>query len=340
MRTTSIVLAATFVVCLGAARSQAPVWPNFTYFVPAIAEKGAPNYVIPGPVTEDTRIGFSVSSVACLQVSSSGAGIDCSNAAGIVVTKGSTAGSSPGDTGVFAGDFGGFPVTYNNGALLMSIEGVGTVQVFAANKLHGLHASAPPTTLTLASTSFKDLGLTFTGTRRNPHIRFYVADNYYPDNSLGYYISGLQSPSIRYTPATSKKVQQLNGPCDWQTSTLTTNPIVCEPTAASPTPNAGSQVLGNDLGSSFVNSSGSLTFLFGDTIGVQLPLVTPVQQSNDIGQSTAPDCPLPPYPAGTPNCFPEFNGHDAFAIAAPNQTDPATFKLKATGDPPPLAGWQ
>ena len=57
--------AALFVVTSAIAQ---PSFPNFTYYVPAIAEKGGPVYVIPGVVTQDSIISFpSVSGQACEQ---------------------------------------------------------------------------------------------------------------------------------------------------------------------------------------------------------------------------------------------------------------------------------
>ena len=289
-----------FVFCTGLLVSSCsfaqPSFPNFTYYVPAIAKGGGPVYVIPGAVTEKSMIGFTVSGQACEQ----GSGVGCFNAAGVVTVKGSTAHLGVGQSSGFTGNIGGFTGKYKFGALLLSIEGVGTVQVFTANAAQGLGSSAPPKTLTLAPTSFAKLGF-HTFKRQNAQITFFVADNSYSDNSQGFQVN-LIAPSITYDEsAPTRKLVQVNGPCDWAAWDLGNGP--CYPTAAT---DSRSEVLGNDEGNSFVDTStGELIFLFGDTIGVQLPIKAP--------------------PLGT-NIYPEFHAADAIATA-PMPASAADFTI-------------
>ena len=138
-----VFVAVIFTACTSAAQAQAPVWPSFNYVVPAVAEHGGPVYVIPGRVDGNTTIGFRVTGAACLQ----SPGIDCVNAAGVVTVAGTTPGSKAGDAPTFQANIGGFPISAGVGALLISIEGVGTVQAFAADSANGLHGAKAPTSL-------------------------------------------------------------------------------------------------------------------------------------------------------------------------------------------------
>jgi len=281
--------------------------------------------VIPGRVDGNTTIGFTVTGAACLQ----SPGIDCVNAAGVVTVAGTTPGSKAGDAPTFQANIGGFPISAGVGALLISIEGVGTVQAFAADSANGLHGAKAPTSLTLPPTTLRDLGFGFRFPVENARITFYVADNYYPDNSAGFTILGLQSPAVSYSSQSSRKLEQLNGPCDWQTSNLENetwhgpfgpfNYFGCTPTAASRWPNTGSEVLGSDEGYSFLNRDGELMFLFGDTIGVRLPLATPVPVVQ--GQTN-------------PNTFVDYGAHDAFSLAEPFPFDPWFFQMSFRPDSP------
>jgi hypothetical protein len=271
-----------------------PKFPIYPYFVPAVAEKGGPVYVIPGTVTEKTEIGFSVSGQACEQ----GANIGCFNAAGVVTVKGSTAHTSIGDATTFTGTIGGYKGNFNFGALLLSIEGEGTAQVFPAIAANGLGSSAPPQSFTLPPTTFGKLGF-HKFTRQNAQITLFVADDRYLDNTEGFLVN-LVSPAITYDAMIpTRKIIQVNGPCDWAAWDLGNGP--CYPTAASA---SKSEVLGNDEGNSFEDtSSGKVIFLFGDTIGVKLPIASP--------------------PLGK-NAYPKFKAADAIATA-PMPTDAAGF---------------
>ncbi len=158
---------------------------------------------------------------------------------------------------------GGISGSWDVGSLVISIEGVDTKEVF---KLPTTPGVSPPSSLSLpASTTFHDLGFS-PFTVQNAHIKFFVADDYYPDNT-GSFLLTLVSPTLTYnTAAPSRKIIQMVGPCDWQTWVPG---VICDPTGASPDP---SQILGMDLGFSFEDKlSKRLVFLFGDTIGVQIP---------------------------------------------------------------------
>jgi len=281
-----------------------PSFPTYSYFLPAIAENGGPVYVIPGTVTQVSTIAFAVSGLACEQ----SPGIDCFNAAGVIAVRGATKGTNVGEAAKFNGTFGGFPGSFNFGSLLMSIEGVGTVQVFPATQANGLKSKNPPQDLTLRPTTFGALGFP-AFTKQNPRIRFYVVDDYYPDNSGGFLLT-LQSPGVTYDATQpSGKIKQLVGPCDWEVWWKTSQ-STCSPTAASA---SNSEVLGNDLGFSFVDKTAKkLIFLFGDTIGIQLPILLPIQQTT--------------APPNDQNTYPAFKAADALATAA-IQRNAANFSL-------------
>lgn len=109
------------------------------YVLPVIATNGGPVYMVPGEVTGDSTISLTAATgVVCLR-----AGY-CTNAAGITTPIDGIATPS-GTTSTFSATIGGFSGTWSYGALLMSIEGVGTVQVFQTDSANGLHSDSPPT---------------------------------------------------------------------------------------------------------------------------------------------------------------------------------------------------
>jgi len=272
-------------------------FPTYPYVLPAIAEAGGPVYVMPGTVTDTSTISLTrVAGVACLQADR---GV-CMNAAGIVTAGG----SGPGTTSTFTGTVGASAGTWNFGALLMSIEGVGTVQVFQANTANGLNGKSPPTSFALSATTFQALGFP-AFSLQNVRITFFVADNYYPDNSAGFLLA-LQSPTLTYQTDTTQKIVQVVGPCDWVTWNLGAG--ACDPTAASGDP---SQVLGMDLGFSFEDTTaGNLIFLFGDTIGVDIQSGVPL---NPVVQD--------------PSQFPNFHAQDAIAETVVAGSTASNFHL-------------
>lgn len=110
----------------------------------------------------------------------------CTNGAGIVISGG-TIGSS---LQFGPQTFGSTSGIWNYGALLMTISGVGAVQVFPANAANGLGSGAPPANLTLAPTTLSALGFpAFSVT--NPTITFVVADGTgeYGDNAGSFTLS-------------------------------------------------------------------------------------------------------------------------------------------------------
>jgi len=290
------------------------------YILPAIAPGGGPVYVVPGEVTADSTISLTgASGVVCLRTGY------CTNAAGITTPVDGIS-STSGTTTTFTAAIGGFSGTWNFGALLMFIEGVGTVQVFQANRANGLSSDAPPTTFSLTEslsglpevTSYRALGFPKFKVH-NARITFFVADDYYADNSGDFILSRI-APALTYNADTTKKVIQVLGPCDWAawdfkpgTAETEASWGPCEPTAASGDP---SQILGEDLGYSFEDSEAKkLIFLFGDAIGVEIP-------TGDSLAPTAPACPSltsPPTPQTT-QCFVNFKAADAIAETGVDST--------------------
>lgn len=249
-----------------------PQFPSFPYFVPALAEKGGPVYVIAGSVTQNTQISLTVTGLACEQ-----GAIDCFNAAGVIAVAGKTPHTKVGDAATFRRKFDGYEATVNFGSLVMVIEGVGVAQLFPASAANGLGGPNVPQGLTLPLTPLSALGFPpFTAT--NARVRLYVADNYYPDNTGGFVVR-LPASQLAYGPAANThKLAQVNGPCDWQSWMRGAGP--CGTTLASGVP---SQVLGADLGFVYRSSrAGQLTMLFGDTIGIaKLPLQPVTWGMND-----------------------------------------------------------
>ncbi|MGA2047228.1 MAG: hypothetical protein ABSG96_06020 [Terracidiphilus sp.] len=115
--------------------------------MPAIATSGGPLYVVPGEVAGESTISLTAATgVVCLR-----AGY-CTNVAGVTMAAYGSA-TPTGTTSAFNATFGGTIGTWHFGALLRSIEGVGTVKVFKADAAHGFHIDAPPTTFSLTESS-------------------------------------------------------------------------------------------------------------------------------------------------------------------------------------------
>jgi len=157
--------------CYGAAIS----FPGVTFVINGTNGSGI-SFTYNGTLTQNDTIAFSTSGLPCLQT---GGGY-CTNPAGVVVTPGG--GWPAGSANNFSGSFGGFSGSYTYGAILMSIPGVGTKQVFPASAANGAGSSTPPSTLNLPATPLSALGFsTFSVT--NPTITFYFADDLYSDNT-------------------------------------------------------------------------------------------------------------------------------------------------------------
>jgi hypothetical protein len=168
--------------------AQSIILPS-TLSVAAINPSGT-SFTYNGTLTQAATIALTESGASCEQPS----GTYCTNGSGVLVV----AGTSPvGATTSFTAPVGGFSGTYNFGALIMTISGVGSQQIFAANAGNGLGSTAPPATLSLSATSLSALGFpNFSAV--NPTITFTVADTNYADNSGGFSVTQTGLPS---TPA-------------------------------------------------------------------------------------------------------------------------------------------
>ena len=117
----------------------------------------------------------------------------------------------PGTLGVggvstFTGTFGGTTNNWNQGAIGLTISGVGTVQIFPANAANGAGSGAPPNALSLPSKSLSSLGFgPFSAV--NPTITFFLLDNVYPDNSGSFTLT----QGIAATPVPSTLILSLTG---------------------------------------------------------------------------------------------------------------------------------
>lgn len=168
--------AATFVSGTSLA-TQIPL-PGGTLTIPGTNSTGV-SFTYTGTLTQNDTIAFTESGNPCLQTSGSGY---CVNGAG-VLTVAATVGVTPvGGSSTFTGPSGVIPAgTWTYGALLMTISGVGTVQVFPTNAANGLGSATPPAGLTLPATSLGALGFP-TFSVANPTITFIMADTFFGDN--------------------------------------------------------------------------------------------------------------------------------------------------------------
>ena len=165
-----IVLFVSMTCCFGATISL----PGGSLSVSGTTSAGA-SFTYSGTLTQADTLAFTETGLSCLQSS----GTYCTNGAGVVVVAGTT---GIGGTSSFSGTFNGTSSTWNFGALLLEISGVGTVQVFPANSANGLGSATPPSLLTLNGASLSSLGFgNFSVV--NPTITFVVADTFFGDNS-------------------------------------------------------------------------------------------------------------------------------------------------------------
>ena len=167
--------------------------------VQALSSSGS-SFSYSGTLTQAATIALTAGGASCEQAG----GVYCTNASGVVVIAGS---SAVGAATSFTGIVGGFSGTWNYGALIMTISGVGSVQVFPANAANGLGSATPPGTLSKASTSLSALGFSNFSVV-NPTITFTTADNNYGDNSGGFTITQTGAST---TPAPSTLVLLLIG---------------------------------------------------------------------------------------------------------------------------------
>ena len=161
--------------------------------VQAINSSGT-SFVYSGTLTQAATISLTASGTACEQAGPA----YCTNAAGVVVVAGS---SGVGAATTFTGNIGGTTAAWNFGSLIMSVEGVGSVQIFPASVGNGLGSSSPPTNLTLPATSLAALGFPAFSVV-SPEITFVVADNFYPDNSGAFTLAQGASAPTTPVPAT------------------------------------------------------------------------------------------------------------------------------------------
>jgi hypothetical protein len=160
--------------------AQTTTIPGSPITLSATSASGS-SFVYPGVLTGNVTLTLTGSGQSCLQTAAY-----CTNAAGVVVVAGS---SGVGQATTFSASYGGFSGTWEFGSLLMSIAGVGTVQVFPTNAANGLGSGTPPTSVTLSGQTLSSLGFgTFSVT--NPTITFFVADNFYGDNTGSLAVSG------------------------------------------------------------------------------------------------------------------------------------------------------
>lgn len=184
-------------------------FPSSPLTVSGTSATGA-SFTYSGTLTQNDTIAFTQSGNPCLQ--SAGTGY-CVNGAG-VLTVAATVGSTPvGGSSTFAGPSGVIPAgTWTYGALLMTVSGVGTVQVFPTNAANGLGSSTPPAGLTLPATTLSALGFP-SFSQSNPTITFILADTFFGDNGGQFSLSqGVPAPTPTPTvPAPSTPVPTLSG---------------------------------------------------------------------------------------------------------------------------------
>lgn len=181
--------------------------PGGTLTVPGTSTTGA-SFTFAGTLTQNDTIAFAQTGNPCLQTSGTGY---CTNGAG-VLTVAATVGVTPvGGSSTFTGPSGVIPAgTWTYGSLLMTISGVGTVQVFPTNAANGLGSSSPPASLTLSTTTLAALGFSSFSVS-NPTITFILADTFFGDNGGQFVLT-----QVPVTPTTP--VPTLGG---WGTISLT-----------------------------------------------------------------------------------------------------------------------
>ena len=191
MRAIGVLYSVAFAACCTA---QTAI-PGSPLTVNSTSSAGS-SFTYPGVLTGNVTLSLSASGQPCLQNTAY-----CTNAAGVVVVAGS---SGVGQATTLSASFGGVAGTWTFGALLMTISGVGTVPIFAANTANGLSSSAPPTTLSISGTPLSSLGFgNFSVT--NPTITFVLADNLYTDNTGNLTVSGsFGTPGVASAPTLSE----------------------------------------------------------------------------------------------------------------------------------------
>ncbi|HKA35910.1 MAG TPA: IPTL-CTERM sorting domain-containing protein [Thermoanaerobaculia bacterium] len=174
------------------ARAAAIALPGGTLTIPGTSTTGT-SFTYSGTLTQNDTIAFTQTGNPCLQTAGTGY---CTNGAG-VLTVAATVGVTPvGGSSSFSGPAGVIPAgTWTYGSLLMTVSGVGTVQVFPTNAGNGLGSSSPPPSLTRFSTTLSALGFPAFSTT-NPTISFIVADTFFGDNSGQFVLSQVQPANV------------------------------------------------------------------------------------------------------------------------------------------------
>jgi len=184
------------VLMAGSAAAQSISLPG-ALTVPSLTPTGV-SFTYSGTLTQSATLSLNTSGSVCLQ-----SGAYCTNAAGVVLVPGTL---GVGGVSTFSGTFGGTTNNWNQGAIGMTISGVGTVQIFPANAANGAGSGAPPNALSLPSTSLSSLGFgPFSAV--NPTITFFLLDDLYPDNSGSFTLT----QSIPTTPVPSTLILSLTG---------------------------------------------------------------------------------------------------------------------------------
>lgn len=172
---------------------------------------GSVSFTYSGTLTQDDTLAFTQTGNPCLQPN----GSYCANGAGVLTVAGSLGAVPPpvGSSLPFSGPVGIIPAgTWTYGSLLLTISGVGTVQLFAPNAGNGLGSARPPAGLNLPATALSALGFgSFSQT--DPTLTFIVADIYFGDNSGQFVLSQAATTDLTdiwWNPAESGWGMQLN----------------------------------------------------------------------------------------------------------------------------------
>jgi len=152
--------------------------PDGTLTIPGGSASGA-SFTYAGTLTEGDTLALAQTGNACLQPK----GGYCTNGAGVITVAATLSPKPVGAAITFAGPAGIIPAgTWTYGSVLMSISGVGTVQLWSTIAGNGLGSAKPPASLNLRNTTLAGLGFgNFSVT--NPTITFIVADANFGDNS-------------------------------------------------------------------------------------------------------------------------------------------------------------
>ena len=152
--------------------------PGGSLTVPAGSASGA-SFTYTGTLTESDTIALAQTGNACLQPN----GGYCTNGAGVITVAATLSPKPVGEAIAFAGPAGIIPAgTWTYGSVLMSISGVGTVQLWPTVAGNGLGSAKPPASLNLRGTTLSGLGFpNFSVT--NPTITFIVDEGNFGDNS-------------------------------------------------------------------------------------------------------------------------------------------------------------